>query len=310
MEKRQNFEFTTVGAGAVLQVNPAQFYMDSFLKNKAFENFLLVENQGIKAKVGRFSQTQVLFEGDCDTESTSNALNAKEIEACQMKLWSDLCITDLNTSFYSAWGKVNGGMTPTQEDFNAFVIEWLKAKAAENLGAIAWRGDTGGSGVLSLCDGIETKAIAADDLAAKVVGTTVTASNVIVELGKVYAAIPDALIERDDIVMYMSSNVWRAYLQASAAQSNELYFNRVADPNYLGIKIVVDQNMSANTVFVTRNDNFVQITDYNQSNGGVINMIDMNKTTGQNIFRVTGHFFAGFDYIEGGDVVFYAPTVS
>ncbi len=309
MEKRQQFNFTTVGAGAILQVNPAQFYMDSFLKNKAFENFLLVENQGIKAKVGRFAQTQVLFEGDCDTESTSNSLEAKEIEACQMKLWSDLCITDLNTSFYSAWGKVNGGMTPTQDDFNAFVVEWLKAKAAENLGQIAWRGDTGGSGYLALCDGLETKAIAATDIV-KIVGASVTSSNVIVELNKVYAAIPDAIIERDDLVMYMSSNVFRAYLQASAAQSAELYFNRVAEPNFLGIKIVVDANMSASTVFVTRTDNFVQITDYNQSNGGVINMIDMNKTTGQNLYRITGHFFAGFDYIEGSDVVFYAPVVS
>jgi hypothetical protein len=48
----------------------------------------------------------------------------------------------------------------------------------------------------------------------EVAGTTVTAANVITELGKIVDAIPSALYGAEDLNVYVSQNIARAYVRA------------------------------------------------------------------------------------------------
>ncbi len=48
----------------------------------------------------------------------------------------------------------------------------------------------------------------------KIAGTSVTASNVVAELGSIIDALPAALYGKEDLYLYVSSNIYRAYVRA------------------------------------------------------------------------------------------------
>ena len=54
----------------------------------------------------------------------------------------------------------------------------------------------------------------ADSDVVDVTGTTVTAANVIAEMGKIVDAIPSALYGKEDMFIYVSQNIARAYVRA------------------------------------------------------------------------------------------------
>ena len=59
-----------------------------------------------------------------------------------------------------------------------------------------------------------TTLFAADSDVIDVTGTSVDSSNVIAEMGKVVDAIPSAIYGKEDLKLYVSKNVMKAYVRA------------------------------------------------------------------------------------------------
>ena len=94
--------------------------------------------------------------------------------------------------------------------FQDFLVAHVAAKVAEKTESTIWSGANATAGEF---DGLVTLATADTDVI-DVVGTTVTAANVIAELGKIVDAVPSAVYGKEDLYLYVSQNIARAYVRA------------------------------------------------------------------------------------------------
>ena len=94
--------------------------------------------------------------------------------------------------------------------FADFLISHAQEKVAQKIEQNIWGGADGNEGEF---DGLVALATA-DATVVDVVGTAITAANVIDELGKVVDAIPAALYGAEDLNLYVAQNVYRAYVRA------------------------------------------------------------------------------------------------
>lgn len=170
-------------------------------------------------------------------------------------------------------------------------------------------GDTAaGSGYLNLCDGLLTK-FNADGTVIPVSGTTVTALNVIAELNKIYAAIPDEIkfgVNSGGLKIAVSGNIASAYMQALATSGSFFAFNPTsATPmTYLGIPLVTVTSLPADTAFATFSDNIILVTD-DMVDLASMKIIDLSETTGCDQVLLKLDFRMGVDYGYGKYIVLY-----
>jgi len=97
--------------------------------------------------------------------------------------------------------------------FQDFLVAHVAAKVAAKNETNIWEGVTANAGEFN---GLTTLLAADASLpsANEVAGTTVTAANVITELGKIADAIPAALYTKDDLYIYVSQSIARSYVRA------------------------------------------------------------------------------------------------
>ena len=196
--------------------------------------------------------------------------------------------------------------------FADFLIGHIAAKVAQKTEENIWQGVTANAGEF---DGFETL-LAADGTVIDVTGTSVTAANVITEMGKVVDAIPTAVYGKEDLYIYASSNVARAYIRAlggfgasglgANGVNNEgtTWFNG-GDLAFDGVKLFVCSGLSDNTMVTAQKSNLFfgtgLLADHNE-----VKLIDMADLDGSQNVRVVMRFTAGVQYGIGADIVLYS----
>lgn len=158
--------------------------------------------------------------------------------------------------------------------------------------------------------------------AQEVAGTTVTASNVVAELGKIVDAIPAALYGQDGLHIYVSQNIARAYVRAlggfaasglgangTNAMGTQWYNN--GSLSFDGVKIFVANGLASNTAIATLKENLFfgtgVLADMDSSSVKVIDMADVD---GSENVRVVMRLTAGVQYGSVEDIVIYGITNS
>ena len=157
---------------------------------------------------------------------------------------------------------------------------------------------------------------AADGDVVDVTGTSVTAANVIDELGKVVDAIPAALYGKEDLYIYVSQHIARAYVRALGGfGANGLGANGVnnagttwfngGDLAFDGVKLFVCSGMSDNTMIAAQKSNLYfgtgLLSDHNE-----VKLIDMADLDGSQNVRVVMRFTSGVQFGIGADIVLYS----
>ena len=231
----------------------------------------------------------------------------------------ELCKKD----FFSTWQAAEMGFSSFKtlpKSFADFVIAHVSDKVAANVETAFWTGVTGTSGSF---DGISTLVAldAALPVAQEVTGTTVTALNVVVELGKIVDAIPAALYGNPNLRIYVSTNIAKAYVRAlggfstvsgaSAAvtpgtgvnnQSTQWYNNGSLSID--GVEIFWAPGLAANTAIATTTDNLFfgtsVLSDLNE-----VKVIDMSDVDGSQNVRVIMRMAGGAQYGAVEDIVTY-----
>ena len=286
-----------------------------------------IENGGIevmpnvkyKSVIQKIATDGIVKDATCDFSATSTVTLSERIitpEEFQVNL--QLCKKD----FHSTWEAVSMGYSSFDSlppSFADFLIGHVAAKVAEKTEQNIWSGATANAGEFNGFAAL-LAADAALPAAQEVAGTTVTASNVIAELGKVVDAIPAKLYGKEDLYIYVSQNIARAYVRAlggfaasglGANGTNAMgtqWFNN-GSLSFDGIKIFVANGLAANTAIAAEKSNLFfgtgLLSDQNE-----VKVIDMSDVDGSQNVRVVLRFSAAVQYGIVEDIVTYGITNS
>ena len=248
----------------------------------------------------------------CDFADQSVVTLAERIlqpEEFQVNL--ELCKKD----FRSDWEAIEMGYSAFDTlppSFADFLLGHIAAKVAQKTEETIWQGATANAGEF---DGFEAL-LAADATVVDVTGTTVAAANVITEMGKVVDAIPTSVYGKEDLYIYVASNVARAYIRAlggfgaqglgGSGVNNEgtTWFNG-ADLAFDGVTLFVCSGMSDNTMIAAQKSNLYfgtgLLSDHNE-----VKLIDMADLDGSQNVRVVMRFTSGVQFGIGADIVLYS----
>ena len=159
-------------------------------------------------KVGAFSN--LVRSADCDFDSTTSGLTLTEkvLTPTELQVNLQICKKELHADWEAAQMGFSAfdNLPPL---FSDFVIARVAAEVASATETSIWGGSAGEGNF----DGFVTLATA-DSTVVDVTAGTVTSANVVTELGKIVDAIPSGVYGADDLIIYVSQNIYRAYIRA------------------------------------------------------------------------------------------------
>lgn len=259
-------------------------------------------NVKYKEVMKTLSTNALVKDAACDFADQSTVTLAERVlqpEEFQVNL--ELCKKD----FHNDWEAIQMGYSAFDSlppSFADFLIGHIAAKVAQKTEETIWTGVTANAGEF---DGFATL-LAADASVIDVVGTTVTAANVIDELGKVVDAIPTAVYGKEDLYIYVSQNIARAYVRALGGfgasglgangvnNAGTTWYNG-GDLAFDGVKLFVCSGMPDNDMVAAQKSNLFfgtgLLSDHNE-----VKLIDMADLDGSQNVRVVMRFTAGVQY--------------
>ena len=185
----------------------------ALLSGNTIANGLIEVKPNVKFKevLKRVSLSGAIANASCDfTDAGAVVLTERIIEPKELQVNLELC----KTPFQSDWEAVSMGYSAHDNmpsTFSDYFIGLMAGEIAAQTEKDIWSG-TAGAGTF---DGFATLLTAATLPAGQdLTGVAVTAANVIAELGKVADAVPSSLYGNEDLFIYVSQNVWRAYKRA------------------------------------------------------------------------------------------------
>jgi DNA-binding beta-propeller fold protein YncE len=281
-----------------------------------------IENGGIEVRpnvkykevINRIATDAILKNATCDFDPTSTVtLTERIIQPEEFQVNLQLCKKD----FHSTWQSIEMGYSAFDAlppSFADYLLAHVSAKVAEKNELNIWGGVTANAGEYN---GFVTLATADSDVV-DVVGTTITAANVITELGKVVDAIPAALYGKEDLYIFVSQSVARAYVRAlggfgasglGANGTNAMgtqWFNN-GSLSFDGVKLFVANGMPANYMMAAQKSNLYfgtgLLNDMNE-----VKVIDMADVDGSQNVRVIMRMTAAVQYGIGSEIVLYTPA--
>ena len=270
-------------------------------------------NVKFKEVVKRLELDGIVKDGTCDFADTSTlTLTERILQPEEFQVNLELCKKD----FRSDWDAISMGYSAFDNlpsSFQDYLIGHVAAKVAQKQEINVWRGANATAGEY---DGFSTLLAADADLPAanEVAGTTVDASNVVAELGKVVDAIPAALYGRDDLMIYVAQNVFRAYKRAlggfqSGGQGAAGFQDKGNNQNiniesFDGVKIFMANGLASDTMIATTKDNLHFGTGL-MSDQNEVKILDMADLDGSQNVRIIMRFTAGVQYGIVEDIVTY-----
>ena len=284
-----------------------------------------IENNGItvmpnvkfRSTMKRFDSESLIADATCDFTAVGDiTLTERVIEPKELQINALLCKKD----FRSDWDAISMGYSAYDvlpKSFQDFLISRMLGQVAEATERSIWKGVNATSGQFG---GIMTQAIAEAGTGIPsgqvVSGTTVDATNVIDEMGKVVDAIPSRLYANPNLKLYVSQNVARAYVRAlggfaaagvGAAGTNAQgtqWYGTGSGLSFDGVPVFVANGLSNNEMLATLTDNIFFgtgiLSDFNE-----VKLIDMAMIDGSQNVRFVMRYTAGTQIAILEDCVVY-----
>ena len=280
--------------------------------------FTIHPNVKYKQVIQKVATDGIVKNATCDFDATSTiTLTEKVLNPEEFQVNLSLCKKD----FHSTWQSMEmgyGAFDVLPKSFSDFLIAHVAEKVSAHMEGVIWEGNNASAGEFS---GINRQLTTDADLPAaqEVAGTTVTASNVIAQLGSILDACPARLYNHPDLTLYVSQNIYRAYVRAlggfgasglGAAGVNAQGTNQqLGDVFFDGVKVFVANGMDNNKAILTPSSNLHFATgllsDLNQ-----VKVLDMADLDGSENVRVIMRFTADAKYGFAGDCVTYGISNS
>ena len=303
---------TTTYAGE----SAGQYISPALLSGATIANGGVTVKPNVKFKevIKKLSTDAIVKDASCDFSATSTiTLTERVLQPEFQQVNLQLCKKD----FISDWEAMSMGLSAHHElpsSFSDYLIAYVAAKVADRTERSLWSGDTATSGQFN---GF-TKLVSTDanlPAAQEIAGTTVTASNVIAQLGLIVDALPSTLYGEEDLYIYVSQNIARAYVRAlggfgasglGANGTNNMgtqWWNN-GSLSFDGVKLFVANGLADNDAIATTKSNLFfgtgLLADHNE-----VKVLDMSDLDGSDNVRVVMRFTAGAQIGVIEDVVTY-----
>ena len=260
-------------------------------------------------KVGTFSN--LVRSADCDFDSTTSGLTLTEkvLTPSELQVNLQICKKEL----HSDWEAAQMGFSAFDELpplFSDYVISRVAAEVANATETSIWSGAAGEGSF----DGFKTL-LAADATVVDVAKATVTSANVIAQLGAIVDAAPSAILGKEDLTLYVSTNIARAYIRAlggfaatigGAGVDNKgtTWYNG-GELSFEGINIFVAKGLGDNEAVLAQKSNLFFGTGLLDDRNKVA-VIDTSESLGDDNVRVVMRYTAGVQIGIGSDIVLYS----
>jgi hypothetical protein len=281
-----------------------------------------IANGGIEVKpnikfkevIKKIATDGIVKNATCDFDATSTVtLTERILQVEEFQVNLQLCKKD----FRSDWESIEMGFSTFDTlppSFADFLISHVIDKVAQKTEQNIWRGVDANVGEF---DGF-VPLLTADATVVDVAGVAITAANVIEEMGKVVDAIPAQLYGKEDLYLYVSQNVAKAYVRAlggfaaaglgangTNAEGTQWYNNGAL--TFDGVKIFLANGLSNNFMVAAEKSNLYFGTSLLSDNQEV-KVLDMGDLDGSQNVRVIMRFTAAVQYGIGSDIVLYTPA--
>lgn len=278
----------------------------------------IMPNVKYKAVMHKLATTGLLKDASCDFDPTSTVtITERVLTPKQLSVNVQLC----KNNFRDTWQAIEMGYSSHDvlpKSFADYLIGYMAEKVAAANETSIWAGDATNTGEF---DGFATLLALDANLpsAQEVTGTTLTAANIVAELGKVLDATPQAVYSQPNFRIYISSNAYRLYLRslggfgASGLGANG-YDNKGNNQElgsllFDGVPLVVVNGLGADQMIATYKENFTFGTSL-LSDEAEVKLLDMSLLDGSDNVRVIMKMAAGVQYSSVEDVTTYGITNS
>ncbi len=261
-------------------------------------------------KVGTFSN--IVRSADCDFDSTTSGLTLTEkvLTPTELQVNLQICKKELHAD----WEAAQMGFSAFDELpplFSDYVISRVAAEVANATETSIWSGAAGEGSF----DGFST-ILGADATVVDVTAVAVDSSNVIAQLGAIVDAANAAVLGKEDLTLYISNNIARAYIRAlggfgtaglggNGVDSKGTTWYNGGQLTFEGINIFVAQGLGDDKAVLAQKSNLFfgtgLLDDRNE-----VRVIDMSETDGSQNVRVVMRYTAGVQIGIGSDIVYYS----
>lgn len=306
MARELKFDLT-VASNALLCPNPEEFYGKAYISEDIVNNFRTLPGIKTSTKIANVLFADLIQASTCNFTDTGVTLDAIDIDVCPVSAMAQICRFDLEQSFISAQMVQGSNGSYEVSSFMAYYWDEMSKEIGEEIAELRWKGNTGlTSSFLKECDGHELK-LAADGSVVDVSATaSITTSNVLGEMLKVYQAAPTSIQNRiSDLRFHVSTDIATAYRFAVASGNTLAYVTKDLDLTFLGIKIVVQEGMSAKKMVLTLKDNLIYAFDA-EGDAKALKTVNLEDSVAEPLLRTRVNLKVGFYHVNPTEIVYYS----
>ena len=315
MRQRQNFALPSV-TSTYAGESAGKYIAAALLSAKTLdqEAVSIMPNVKYKSVIQKIDVTGAIQDASCDfTTSGSVAISERILEPKELQVNLELC----KSEFLDSWEALQLGYSAFDEipaSFNDFLVSYVGGKVAEATEQSIWTGLAANNGEFKgFLPAMSASAATggATDVIQSAASGSITSANVISKLEALETAIPDAVYGKEDLVIYVPTNVAKAYQQAVGANYANGWNNQVtvgAKPlDYNGIPLVHCPGMTSSYLVAAQKSNLFfgtgLMSDYNE-----VKVLDMADLDGSQNYRIIMRYTADTQFGIGQDIAIHIPA--
>jgi hypothetical protein len=314
MKKRQNFaqpSITTTYAGEFA----GKYIAAALLSARTLDNgyITVVPNVKYKQVIQKVAVDSIVNDASCDfTTSGTVALTERILEPKELQVNLELC----KQNFVASWEALQLGYSAFDEvpaSFTDYLVSYIGGKVAEATEISIWQGNSATNGQFQGIYNELSSSVVAGGTNAPVtssVSGSITSTNVLTALNALVDSIPAEVYGKEDLMIYVPTNVGKAYQQALAggAQGANGFNNQLnvgeKPMNFNGIELAMCPGLPASAMVAAQKSNLFfgtgLMSDYNE-----VRILDMADLDGSQNFRVIMRYTADTVYGIGEDIAIH-----
>lgn len=320
MRKQQNFVQPTVTSTYAGEF-AGQYIAAALLSAKTLDNKYVTIHPNVKYKevIQKIDVANIVNDASCDfTTSGSVALSERILTPKELQVNLELC----KQQFLDSWEALQLGYSAFDTipaSFNDYLISYVGGQVAQATEISIWQGNNATNGQFAGFGPALSASVAASTGvlpvrttggSSAIISGSITSANVLSVLNSTVDTIPNTVYGKEDLLLYVPTNVAKAYQQALAggAQGANGYNNQLnvgeKPMNFNGIEIVLCPGMASSTIVAAQKSNLHfgtgLLSDYNQ-----VKVLDMADLDGSQNFRIIMRYTAATVPGILGDIVYY-----
>ena len=333
MKKLQNFTEPSISSTYAGEF-AGSYIAAALLSAKTLDNKYVTIHPNVKYKevIQKVAVAGITQDASCNfVTSGSVTLTEAVLTPKELQVNLELC----KQNFVQSWEALQLGYSAFDsipKSFNDYLISYIGGIVAQNTEISIWQGNNSTNGEFGGFQNALSSSVAADTtfvsgaitvstgvipaysgsslIGGQPISGSISSANVLSKLDLVVNSIPNTVYGKEDLLLYVSTNVAKAYQQALAGGAigangwnNQL--NVGEKPfNFNGIEIVLCPGMSDNKIVAAQKSNLHfgtgLLSDYNE-----VRVLDMANLDGSQNYRIIMRYTAGTVVGIPSDVVYY-----